>query len=259
VDGQDRQLPNELLHHVNLIDPDRRELFSPTARRVVAAGRETVEQGMPRILGYPIEKDTRFLVAAMFANPTPTPYPEAWLRVRLDYTRKGEGLITPRDVYPFYMDVMGPVGVKDFPVPPGRLEKAWEGTPAIDATVLGVGGHLHDYGVELRLEDAADGKVLARLAPKTENGWHVTSVPSEYLFWKGGVSLEKGRRYRALVVYDNTSGKPAPHGGMGVVAGIVLAQNAQWPPLDRNDPAYVTDLQNTLDAPKKQHAHGAHH
>lgn len=251
-----RPLPDELLHHVNLIDPDRRELFAPIARRVMAAGRETKAQAMPRLIGYPVQPGTRLLVASMFANPLPREV-AAYLRVRLVYSRKGEGLIEPRAVYPFYLDVMGPVGQKDFPVPPGRTVRSWEFSPALDAWILGVGGHLHDYGVELRLEDATEGKVIWRAEPQTEGGTHVVSVPSSELWWQGGLKIQRSHRYRVVAVYDNTSGRMAPAGGMGAVGGVVLA-GADWPAVDRKDPAYVADLQGTMEAPHRQHGHGAH-
>ena len=46
IDEQGRQLPVTLVHHFNLIDPARRELFLPIARRMAAAGSET---GAPKL------------------------------------------------------------------------------------------------------------------------------------------------------------------------------------------------------------------
>src|ERR1700751_2117155 len=41
VDSVGHPLPDELIHHFNLIDPDHRELFLPISRRLLAAGHET--------------------------------------------------------------------------------------------------------------------------------------------------------------------------------------------------------------------------
>ena len=38
VDADGKVLPPGLIHHVNLIDPDNRELFLPISRRIMAAG-----------------------------------------------------------------------------------------------------------------------------------------------------------------------------------------------------------------------------
>lgn len=254
-----RPLPNDLLHHVNLLEPDARELFAPIPRRVLAAGSETPPQSMPRLLGYPVESGTRILIVSMFANPTETDH-RAYLHVRLPYTpRERPGLIAPRTVYPWYMDAMGPVGPKDFPLPPGRTERTWEGSPAIDGRVLALGGHVHDHAVELRLEDATSDEVLWRIAPREDESGHVVSLPTGQLWWKGGIPLRKDRRYRIVVVYDRPTGAPAPDGGMGVVGGILLAAPGQeWPALDRTDVAYVEDLTNTLLEPTRNRGHGAH-
>src|SRR2546425_7598554 len=41
VDSAGHALPDELIHHFNLIDPDHRELFLPISRRLLAAARGT--------------------------------------------------------------------------------------------------------------------------------------------------------------------------------------------------------------------------
>jgi hypothetical protein len=256
TDARGAPLPDEMLHHVNLIDPDRRDLFMPIARRVMAAGRETRPQAMPKLLGYPLHADTRFLVSTMLSNPTGREVKDGFLHVKLQYSRRGEGLFTPREIFPFYLDVVGPVGPRDFDVPPGRTSRSWDGSPAVDAVILGVGGHLHDFGVELRLEDLTEGKVIWRTEPATEGKTHVVSVPTSELWWKGGVRVSREHRYRWSAIYENPTREPAPDGGMGVVAGVVFASEADWPPLDRKDASYLADLMGTIEAPKKQ---GAHH
>lgn len=264
-DAEGNPLPDELLHHLNVIDPDRRQLFSPISRRLAAAGRETPSVGLPSLLGMPMVQGTRMLVVGMFANPTDRAYEEAYLHISLRYTRQEEAVLPRVDVYPFYLDVKGPVGDKSFPVPPGRTEVSWEGSPAVDARMVGVGGHLHDYAVELRLEDVTTGETLWRTEPvtKTEDGYQVVSVEPDHLWWKGGIKLDADHTYRATVVYDNPTDEPAPHGGMGVIAGVVHTSERDWPGFDRRDPAYLADLWNTVTAPERSmsvagegHAHG---
>jgi hypothetical protein len=50
VDSAGRWLPDELIHHFNLIDPDHRELFLPISRRLLAAGKETGRIHLPWML-----------------------------------------------------------------------------------------------------------------------------------------------------------------------------------------------------------------
>lgn len=258
-DGE--ELPDELLHHVNLIDPDRRELFSPIARRVLAAGRETRTATLPASFGYPLEPGTRVLVSAMFANQTETDYEDARLHVKLRYVKEGGRLVRPQAVYPFYLDVMGPVGPKSFPVPPGRTVESWSGSPAIDARIMGVGAHLHDYAEVIRLVDETTDEVVWEARPITgEDGEHVKAVPMDPLWRTGGEKLFADHTYRVEVVYENPTDRPAPDGGMGVVAGVVLApEGTEWPGFDRSDPAYREDLLNTVRAPHEGGGHGHAH
>lgn len=257
TDPDGNRLPDALLHHVNFVNPDHRQLFDPTARRFIAAGRETRETMLPPVVGIPFEEGGRFMVSAMFANSTGRDYPEAYLHVDLRYLREGDRLIRPLDVYPFYLDVMGPVGVKDFEVPPGRTVRAWEGSPAIDARILGVGGHLHDYAERVRLMDLTTGEVLWETGPNASKDGRVYSVPTGKLWWRGGVPIRADHRYRAEVVYHNPTDRPAPLGGMGVIAGVVtLGEGATWPALDRSDPAYRTNLLSHVTAPQRLSGHG---
>lgn len=259
VDGEGRKLPDALLHHMNFADPDRRQLFDPTPRRVLAAGRETRTTMLPPVLGMPFREGDRYMVSAMFANSTGGDYPEAHLRVRIHYTEEGDRLIRPHEVLPFYLDVTGPVGDKDFAVPPGRTVKAWEGSPAIEARILVTGGHLHDYATELKLEDLTTGRVLWRTVPNRSDDGRVFSVPEGHFWWRGGIPVHPDHRYRVEVTYVNPGDEPAPLGGMGVVAGIVRpAPDAEWPDLDRTHPDYCLDLMNHVTAPRRLsgHSHG---
>lgn len=258
-DGQGRRLPDRLLHHVNFLDPDARELFAPIPRRVLSAGRETDRQEMPRLMGYPVEDGTRLLIAPMFANPTETDHDEVYLHVRLFYSDHDDRLVPPGQVYPFYLDVMGPVGPKHFQVPPGRSVTSWEGRPAIDGRILAIGGHLHDYGVRLRLVDVGADEVVYEVEPVVDEDGRVVHVPTARLWWKGGIRIRKDHTYRIEVEYENPLDRNAPGQGMGVLGGVVLAApDAEWPPLDRHDPAYVADLRNTLEEPFRESDHGMH-
>lgn len=249
-------LPDAMLHHLNVLEPGSRQLFSTTARRVVAAGRETPEQSLPTLLGYPFQQGDRILVVGMFANPTDRPREDVYLHIDLEYTPE-EGSLLPRmTVYPFYIDVLGPLGEKSFEVPPGRTMKSWEGSPAVDARILGVGGHAHDFATELSLVDLTTGDTVWRAEPVTrEDGHRVVRVPTSKLWWTGGKTIRADHRYRATVVYENPTDEPGAHGGMGVIAGVVAADQEDWPPFDPRDPLYVADLWNTLTVVQRAHAH----
>ena len=177
VDAEGREVPRPVLHHVNVISPDERELFSQIMLRIAAAGQETGAVELPRLLGYPVREGHRLLVTAMFHNPTPQAYRGVKLRVRMDFTPVGTWL-RPIPVYPLYMDVMPPAGIHAYDLPPGRSEKSWEGSPAIPGRLLGVGGHLHKYGVALRLEDVTTGELLWEATPILDEEGEVSGCRS---------------------------------------------------------------------------------
>jgi hypothetical protein len=260
-DASGAALPMDLLHHVNFIDPDKRDVFAPIARRVLAAGRETNEKMMPSLLGYPIQAGDRMIISAMFGNPVGRDFPNAYLRVRISYSLEEDGIVQPRDVYPFYLDVMGPVGAKDFAVPPGKTVHAYEASPAIEGRILGIGGHLHDYATVLRLEDVTNGKVLWEAEPRYDGHGRLTGVSESRLWRTGGIKVRPDHVYRIYVEYDNPLPHAAPDGGMGEIGGVIWAsKDVVWPEFRRDDPIYVADLINTIEAPEKAggHGHGDH-
>jgi hypothetical protein len=253
-DDKGNALPNSLLHHVNLIDPARRELFGPAPLRVMAAGNETRSLNLPVVLGYPLEPNTQFMVVAMFANPTAQGHGRAFLRVRIRYS---DAKWTPRlNIFPFYLDAMGLVGEKSFDVPPGQTRRSWEARPAADVRILGLSGHAHDYVRALELTDVTTGARLysARLA--LDDKGKLLGVPLQYVFWQGGIKLQKDHRYRITVEYDNPTSKT--HGGMGVIAGLALGRKA-WPNVNPSDPEYLADIHNIIAAPMVASGKGGHH
>lgn len=257
-DADGDTLPASMLHHLGFIDPDRRQLFSPIAQRVVSAGNETKSPMLPRMIGVPMSDDTRLLVIGMFANPTDRHVEEAYLHVTLRVSPK-DGSVLPRmSVRPFYLDVMGPVGAKSFPVPPGRTVKGWEGSPAVDGRILGLGGHAHDFAREIRLVDLTTGDTIWRVEPETEDGHRLVHVPTAHTWKSGGVKIHADHRYRAEVEYLNPTDEAAAHGGMGVIAGVVWPAGDGWPEIDPSDAAYQADLWNTLTAPQRSSASHAH-
>lgn len=243
VSGDGREVPQQILHHVNLISPDHRELFSPIMRRIGAAGQETGPVRLPRLAGYPIRQGEALMVATMLHNPTEHRYEEAYLRIRMPYT-SADARIPPVDVFPFYMDVMPPASVHAYDLPPGRSEMSWEGRPAVSGRILGVGGHLHEYGVALRLEDVTRGKVIWEAEPVVDEDGQIVAMPTKGFLWRLGVPLHSDRTYRLTAVYDNPTGETIKHGAMGALGGIFrLGRKEELPAADVDHPVYVLDVQ----------------
>ncbi|MEK6687259.1 MAG: hypothetical protein AABZ01_02215, partial [Gemmatimonadota bacterium] len=231
-DAEGAALPASLIHHVNMIDPQARELFLPISRRVMAVGSETGGQKLPWFLfGLPIAAGAELVANAMLHNPTETDYPSVTTRIVLQYV-PGSRPWPVFDGYPFQLDVLFPVGDKSFPLPPGPSSKSFEARPAIAGKIVAIGGHLHDYGTKIELTEVETGRVIWSTTPTLDDQGKVAGVPIGKLYgwFKVGATITPDRTYRVTVYYDNPTGEPLPEGGMGVVGGLfVPARGAVWP------------------------------
>jgi len=254
VDGSGRLLPHEMLHHFNLSDPDRRELFLPIGLHLLAMSRETPTITIPRLLfGLPLARGQRLIAGAMLANGSDAAYRGVHVRLVLRYVPGGRPWPLYR-TYPWAIDVQYPLGrpptgSKAFDLPPGRTERSWEGSPAIAGTMLGLGGHMHDYGVSLELKDMTTGKVLWRGAPVTDTAGRVITFPLVRFYnWRRlGVRVVPTHRYRLTAVYQNRTGRSIRDGGMGAAAGLFVPdRGAEWPAVDTQDTLYQRDLAATI-------------
>ncbi len=195
VDSAGHALPDELIHHFNLIDPDHRELFLPISRRLLAAGHETGAIRLPRLLfGLPLRRGEHVVASAM--------------------------------------------------VEKGRSTRSYAGSPVVPGTIVGLGGHMHDFGRLIEFVDATTGEVIYHAAPVADSGGHIESVPVAFLYgWtRLGVHVVPEHRYRVTVSYDNPTGQPIPDGGMGVVGGLFVPdRGVTWPAADPHDTLYHED------------------
>lgn len=240
VDASGRAISPRVLHHVNLIIPEERELFSEIMLRLGAAGPETGRVMLPRLLAYPVSEGDSLIVTAMFHNPEPEPFEAVRLRLRLRFT--SPRWVRPFAVRPLYLDVMPPDSRHAFDLPPGRTEVSWEGRPAIPGRILGLGGHLHKHGVLLRLEDVTADRVLWEARPELDSAGNVIGMPVSRFFHRFGVRLRPEHVYRLTAIYENDTGELIPEGGMGAVGGVFLpARGVSWPAPNRAHPQYLRD------------------
>lgn len=249
VDETGRQLSPELIHHFNVLDPTRRELFLPIAQRVAGAGKETGAVRLPKLLfGAPFAQGATVVASAMLHNPTPVSYKGVRTRLVLAYVPEKRPWPLFRS-FPWQLDVGFPVGDKSFDLPPGRSERSYEGSPAIPGKVVAIGGHLHDYGVSIEFSDATTGEVIWRAEPVRDARQDVRAIPIGKLWGltRIGAHIVPDHRYRVRVVYDNPTGKVLPQGGMGVVAGLFVPDgDVPWPTVNPNESLYKKDLKHFL-------------
>ena len=268
VDESGRQLPIDLLHHMNVMDPNQRELFLPISRRILAAGRETGEIRFPwLLLGSRFRAGEHILANAMLHNPTNVDYRRVRVRLVLGYvpTRRPWPLFS---VIPWQLDVAFPVGDKSFTLPPGRSERSYEGSPAVAGKLLAISGHMHAYGRTIEFWDATTRELLWHGEPAPAPPGEPSPVPIGKFYGLTGIGLRitPEHRYRVRVIYENPTGETLVEGGMGVVGGLFIPdRDAAWPGIAPGDSLYQQDLRHFMGTnrpagamPPPHHSHVGH-
>ena len=249
IDEHGRRLSNDLLHHMNVMNPAERELFLPISRRILASGRETGEIRFPWLLfGSPIRAGERILANAMVHNPTAENYHGVHVRLVLSY-------VPDHRPWPFFavipwqLDVGFPVGDKSFDLPPGRSERAYEGSPQVPGKLIVIGGHMHEYGKTIEFWDVTTGTLLWHGEPAPAPAGEPSAVPLGKLYGLTGLGLRitPTHRYRVRVIYENPTDRTIPNGGMGVVGGLFKPdRKATWPATNQADSLYQQDLRHFM-------------
>lgn len=245
VDAEGNPLPKDVLHHVKVMSPDTRELFSPLMLRIVGAGSETDPVSLPKQAGYRVEQGDSLLVTAMTQNPTDADLEGVTIRVNLTYSPEGDWK-EPLGIYPFFTHVTDPGEEETFyDIPPGHSERSYEVSPAVSGRILGFGGHLHTYGYSLKVEDSASGDVLWDVKAKRDDEGNVISIPSDDFVLQGGIEVEAGHNYRVTATYENPTSETISDGAMGTLGGVFYPVGP-WPEADPADPVYVWDVNREL-------------
>jgi len=242
-DAAGDSLPRDILHHLIGVNFDRRQLVYPAVERLFGWGAETDPVELPASMGVPMRIGDKLGMYAMFHNETGKDINAAYLEVTLLYTpAKGHDVLP---VMPFYVDVNNHIGgVTTFDVPPGKSSHSYEFQLPIAGKLVGIGGHLHDYGSSLELEDATTGKILARLKARRDHDGRVEGV-GRFIFGfnEDALKLQAHHPYRVVAEYDNPTNETFKDGGMGHINGAFVPDDgAPWPKLDLNDPLVKRDI-----------------
>jgi hypothetical protein len=243
-DSLGHPLPKDLMHHMIGVNFSRRQAVYPAAERLFGAGKETADATIPATIGVPMKPGMDLGFYIMWHNETDTDLGGVYMTIDLKYSPANQNP-RPVEVLPLYMDVNLTVGGSNtYDVPPGRSEKSHEFTFPLDGRLLGYGGHLHDYGVSVRLVDVATGKVVAQVKSIHDKDGKVTGVTRSLPGVRGaGIRLRAGRRYRVIAVYDNPTGDTLINGAMAHITGIFAPDDpSKWPGIDESDPQYQKDL-----------------
>jgi hypothetical protein len=119
-------------------------------------------------------------------------------------------------------------------VPAGKSGKTGSVTVKYDGALIGVGGHMHNYGREIVLQDVTRKETVATLDAKVDAQGMLESIPVKLFAQEGGYRFAAGDVLKVSATYDNPTGKLLHDGAMGIAVGyFVAADDAKMAALRR--------------------------
>lgn len=226
VDASGGAVPGTVLHHVAFWNENRADFLCPNKEEhIFGAGSEMTDWAEVPGYGYRVAKGDKIRIETMMYNPTATSYEKAFLEVVIPFQEASDaGAAARKNVYPAWMDVKA-CGNSSYDVPAGKSEKTGTVTVKYDGVLLGVGGHMHDYGRQIVLQDASRRETVATLDAKADEQGHLESVPVKLFVQEGGYKFAAGDVLKISATYDNPTGKLLHDGAMGIAVGYFVADD----------------------------------
>jgi hypothetical protein len=222
VDASGTAVSAKVLHHVAFWNTGRSDFLCPNKEEhIFGAGGEMNDWPAIPGVGYRVRNGDRVRISTMFANPGDTAFPELYLDVQVEYRAASTEAAPLKSVYPTWFDVEE-CRESGYDLEPGKSFTAARFTMKFQGALLGVGGHLHDYGRGLVLDDVTHKSAIANLKPQTDPSGRLLSIPVISFADSGGYRLEPGQVLRVTATYDNPTGRYLLEGAMGIVVGYFL-------------------------------------
>lgn len=169
--------------------------------------------------GFLMEARQKFSINAMAVSSSPPTDRDLSFSIALDVVDNRS------NIKPLRLAILGlraaDIGEKeitnpgDWRVPPGRHEYSAEVPSGFGGVVHVISVHLHRYARSYRIEDAQSKAVLIeKIFGSTDEPLASAQEPVSLYSDAKGFSIEKGRKYRLSVAYDNPL--PTPVSAMGV-------------------------------------------
>jgi hypothetical protein len=230
VDEEGNDLPAKLLHHVAYYNAGRSDFLCPSKEEhIFGAGGELNRWPPLPGFGYVVRRGDRIRISTMFHNPTEKAFPKAFLDVQISYVTAeavNSGLPQPRSVYPVWFDVMQ-CGDSGYDLKAGDSVTTGTFTMQQSGLLLGLGGHLHDYGQNLMVADVTRKQEIARLKAELDAHGLIQSMPVVTFLTMGGYRLATGDKVEVSATYHNPTGHLLPDGAMGIAVGYFLPDDPE--------------------------------
>jgi hypothetical protein len=224
VDAGGNAVPGTPLHHTAFWNENRADFLCPNKEEhIFGAGSEMTDWAEVPGYGYRVQKGDKIRIETMVYNPTATPYNRVYLEVQIPFVDANGPWVGKMilNVYPAWMDVNS-CGDSSYNLPAGKSEKTGTVTVKYDGVLLGVGGHLHDYGRQVVLQDVSRKETVATLDAKVDAQGRLESVPVKLFVQEGGYKFGAGDVLRISATYENPTGKMLHDGAMGIAVGYFV-------------------------------------
>jgi hypothetical protein len=264
VDAAGNSVPGTVLHHVAFWNENRSDFLCPNKEEhIFGAGGELTDWALIPGFGYRVENGDQIRIETMIHNPTAVSYEKVYLEIAIPYLDDASPAPV-KNFYPAWMDVAG-CGSSSYDLAPGPSKKVGSVPVKYSGILLGVGGHMHDYGQQLTLEisgpsaseagasklevsttgeaksqssragvsdvEASKTEVLrnrkqvALLPAKTDVQGHLLEMPVVTFYQTGGYAFTAGDTLTVTSTYNNPTGKLLHDGAMGIVVGYFVPQH----------------------------------
>lgn len=236
TDQAGKTLSRRIIHHINVVNFGRRQLFYPLPELLLALGQETEDIHLPTTVGVPVSATMPMGLLIMFDNETPQDIRGVAVELTIEYS-PANLVPRPLSVLPGYMDVIHPVAHSvDFDLPPGNTKYTADFKLALGGRIIGAGGHAHAYATGIALLDVTNGtsRPLVNLkTPQAPDG-HLLAVERTLPGVTGdGIRVQAGRSYRLVGSYNNTTGKTLMKGAMIHLVLLFAPDHLdEWPKAD---------------------------
>ena len=242
VDASGNTVPGAVLHHTAFWNENRADFLCPNKEEhIFGAGSEMTDWGELPGYGYRVQKGDKIRIETMVYNPTVISYEKVYLEVVIPFQDATENAAARKNFYPAWMDVKS-CGNSSYDVPAGKSEKSGTVTVKYDGILLGVGGHLHDYGRQIVLEDLSRKETVATLDAKVNEKGQLESVPVRLFVAQGGYKFSAGDVLKTSATYDNPTGKQLREGAMGIAVGYFVAADDSKMAALRREPHPMHDM-----------------
>jgi hypothetical protein len=206
VDAAGNSVPGTVLHHVAFWNENRSDFLCPNKEEhIFGAGGELTDWVPIPGFGYRVEKGDQIRIETMIHNPTPTAYDKAYLEVTIPYLDDASPAPV-KNVYPTWIDV-NTCANSSYDLPPGPSKKIASIPVQYSGILLGVGGHMHDYGQQLTLE-VSSSKDFSLGKAQVEKAEIQTTEPSKTAVANDGVPNVEAAKHEVAKTEGPTATKP---------------------------------------------------